>query len=88
MEQQAFTIPQFLNAYPISRAALYKAWKHNRGPRRAVVGRRVLIPRQAAEEWLISLSDDFDTHEDGYRRNTKSSVVGSTSTSDPGPEAV
>ncbi len=71
MEQQAFTIPQFLNAYPISRAALYKAWKHNRGPRRAVVGRRVLIPRHAAEEWLASLSDEFDTHEDGYRRNAK-----------------
>ena len=58
MEQQAFTIPQFLDIYPISRAALYRAWAEKRGPRRVTVGRRVLIPRQSAEDWLRTLESD------------------------------
>ena len=55
MNPEAYTIATFLQAYPIGRTTLYAAWKEDRGPKRITVGRRVLIPRQSAEEWIRRL---------------------------------
>ena len=49
---QSYTISEFLELNPISRAYLYKLWAQGIGPRFVKHGRRVLIPREAAEAWL------------------------------------
>jgi predicted DNA-binding transcriptional regulator AlpA len=51
-QQLAFTISQFCAAVPISRRTLYTLWERDQGPPRAVIGKRVLIPRHEAEKWL------------------------------------
>lgn len=51
----AYDIPGFCQAHHISRAFLYKLWKEGRGPRIIKIGRRTLISREAAAEWLRSL---------------------------------
>lgn len=51
VEREAFTIPDFVEAYRISRALLYLLWRHGDGPRRMRVRGRVLISRAAAEQW-------------------------------------
>ncbi len=53
--QEADTIAQFLERYPISRTHLYREWAEGRGPRRVNVGRRVLIGREAGDTWFKSL---------------------------------
>ena len=52
-DQIALTINQFLAAIPISRRHLYTLWERDQGPPRVVVGKRVLIPREGAEQWLL-----------------------------------
>ena len=47
----AYSPAEFAAAHGISRATLYKLWAEGRGPRRAKVGRRTLIPGEAAAEW-------------------------------------
>ena len=55
MQPQTYTVPQFLAAYNLSRSTLYRLWKEGCGPRTVRVGRRVLIPVDAAEAWINSL---------------------------------
>lgn len=53
---KAYTVSQLLLAYPISRSTLYREWSEGRGPKRITIGRKVLIPIDAAESWLRQLS--------------------------------
>lgn len=46
-----YSIVDFCKAYPPSRAVLYCLWRDGLGPKKMVVGGRVYISRQAAEEW-------------------------------------
>jgi predicted DNA-binding transcriptional regulator AlpA len=55
MEKKAYSIPEFLAAHSLSRSALYRLWHEGDGPVTVRVGRKVLIPVGAAEEWLKSL---------------------------------
>ena len=57
MDQQAYTVGQFLQVFPISRTSLYAAWSEGRGPKRIKVGRRTMIPVRAADEWMQGLLD-------------------------------
>jgi len=52
---EAFSIPTFCKLYGISRALFYKLKKNGNGPQTFHVGRRVLISRQAAKEWLAEM---------------------------------
>lgn len=52
---QVYTIPQFCEAYRLSRSTLYRLWGLGLGPRVIRVGRKVLIPTAMAEAWLKSL---------------------------------
>lgn len=47
----ALTINDFCEAYSISRSYFYKLKEQNRAPKTFTLGRKVLISRQAAEEW-------------------------------------
>ena len=42
----------------LSRAALYKLWSESGGPKRTKIGKRVIILRRDAEEWLSTLPKD------------------------------
>lgn len=55
MEKKAYSIPDFLEAYSLSRSTLYRLWQENRGPHTLRVGRKVLIPVEAAQEWARSM---------------------------------
>jgi predicted DNA-binding transcriptional regulator AlpA len=46
-----YTIPQFLEVFNLSKSTLYRLWEQGRGPQLIRIGRRVLIPVDAAEEW-------------------------------------
>lgn len=50
-EREAFTVTEFAQAYRLSRATLYNLWKGGEGPKRMRVGRRVVVSRDAAEQW-------------------------------------
>jgi predicted DNA-binding transcriptional regulator AlpA len=49
--RRAYSINEFLQAYRISRSALYNMWKDGTGPRSFKVGSKVLISTEAAEAW-------------------------------------
>jgi predicted DNA-binding transcriptional regulator AlpA len=51
MDKDADDIPTFCHRNNLSRSALYNAWKAGRGPRIMRIGRKVLITREAAEQW-------------------------------------
>ena len=51
VEKKAYTIPEFCEAYQISRSKLYDDLKHGHGPRIMKVGRRTLISVEAATAW-------------------------------------
>jgi len=53
-QKELFTVPQFIERYAISRTSLYEEAKRGR-LRLLKRGRRTLIERQAAEDWLDSL---------------------------------
>jgi len=55
MDVQAFTVLQFCSAYNVSRATFYVMKKAGEGPRTIKLGRRTLISRAAAAEWLRAL---------------------------------
>ena len=55
MNIKAYSIEQFLEAHPISRTTLYRAWRAESGPKKIKVGRRVLIPVEEAEAWVQQL---------------------------------
>ncbi len=50
-----YSIAEFCVAHGISRGTLFKLWKEAWGPRCFKVGRRTLISREAAKEWLAQL---------------------------------
>ena len=52
VEQRAYTIAEFCQAYRVSRAELYEMWKAGTGPRRTRKGiKGVIITIEAALEW-------------------------------------
>ena len=51
MPTQTFDIPSFCQAYGIGRSTLYRLWREGAGPVVMRVGRRVLISREAADDW-------------------------------------
>ena len=48
----AMTIPEFCDAYRVSRGLLYLEWQRGRGPPKFKIGRRTLISQAAALSWL------------------------------------
>ena len=52
---EAFSIATFCRQYEISRALFYKLQSQGKAPRTFNLGRRVLISREAAREWLRSM---------------------------------
>ena len=55
MEQKLYAIHDFLNAYPISKASLYRLWRKGRGPKIIRIGHRTFISVKSAEEWVNGL---------------------------------
>jgi hypothetical protein len=51
----AFSVQEFARAYRVSRATLYNLWRAGAGPARMRVRGRVLISREAAENWRKAL---------------------------------
>lgn len=51
MSPMAYTVRQFCAAYGISKSTFYRLQQRGEGPRTMKVGRRVLIPVDAAKEW-------------------------------------
>jgi predicted DNA-binding transcriptional regulator AlpA len=49
--KKAYTIPEFCDAYSISRSKFYEMQKAGSGPRIMKVGRRTLISVEAATAW-------------------------------------
>ena len=54
MEKQAYSVKEFCAAFSISPAHLYKLNKQNAGPVMVKVGRKTLIPRAEALEWMAT----------------------------------
>ena len=50
-EPLAFTVDEFAVAYRVSRATVYNMWRDGEGPAKMRVRGRVLISRDAAEQW-------------------------------------
>jgi predicted DNA-binding transcriptional regulator AlpA len=55
MTQKAYSIPEFLQAYRLSRSKLYDLWKAGHGPMSYRIGRKRMISTDAAEAWLDAL---------------------------------
>jgi len=55
MVSGAQTIREFCTDFRISRATFYRLARDGRGPKAVRIGRKVLIPRAAAEQWLRDL---------------------------------
>ena len=58
MQKQAYSIPDFLEAYSLSRSALYRLWNENRGPAALRIGRKVIILVDDARAWAEQLKAD------------------------------
>lgn len=56
-EVEAFSISTFLKSIPISRGKLYQMWADGTGPKTFRVGRKILISRRAASEWVAALEN-------------------------------
>ena len=52
---EAFSIAAFCKIYGISRALFYKLQKDGKAPRTFNLGRRVLISKAAAHDWLAEM---------------------------------
>ena len=52
---EAFSIAIFCKHYGISRALFYKLQSQGKAPRTFNLGRRVLISKEAAQEWLRAM---------------------------------
>jgi hypothetical protein len=50
-EPLAFTVEEFAEAFRLSRATVYNLWRDGCGPTKMRVRGRVLISREAAEQW-------------------------------------
>jgi excisionase family DNA binding protein len=51
MDALAYTIPEFCEAYRLSRSGFYNAIARGEAPALMRIGRRVMISREAAEDW-------------------------------------
>ena len=58
MEKQAYSIPDFLEAYSLSRSALYRLWNERRGPAALRIGRKVIILVTDAQAWAEKMKAD------------------------------
>lgn len=56
MTKRMLTITDIVEETGISRSHLYELWKSGEGPRSIHIGRRRLIPAEAAREWLDGLN--------------------------------
>jgi hypothetical protein len=76
MEPEAFTIDEFCKAFRISRAHYFNMQKAGETPRVMHVGKRVIISRQAAADWVAdreaaaALSTATHHERPGYREFT------------------
>jgi hypothetical protein len=52
IEKQNYTVQQFVEAFNVSKSALYRMWQRQEGPSTMQVGRRKLIPVDAAVSWV------------------------------------
>ncbi len=50
-QKDAHGIREFITRNSISRSHLYKLWEQGLGPRFMRVGRKVLISKEAADDW-------------------------------------
>ena len=55
LHSEAFSILDFCKAYGISRALFYNLQKVDKAPKTFNIGRRVLISKAAAQEWLAQM---------------------------------
>ena len=55
VEAQAYSVPEFARAFRLSRATVYNMWRDGSGPAKMRVRGRVLISRNAAEQWRRGL---------------------------------
>jgi excisionase family DNA binding protein len=53
--KENLTLPQFIAAYSVPRSTFYDLVKRGHAPRVLRVGRRVLINRKAADEWVTRM---------------------------------
>jgi predicted DNA-binding transcriptional regulator AlpA len=51
MDKDAYNVIEFCTRHGISRSAFYNSLKAGQGPRLMKVGTRVLISKEAAEQW-------------------------------------
>jgi predicted DNA-binding transcriptional regulator AlpA len=58
MDKDAFDILEFCHRHAISRSAFYNSVKNGTGPRLMRLGARVLISREAAEQWRREREQD------------------------------
>ena len=61
--KKTYAIPEFCNAYNISRSKFYELLKAGFGPRIMKVGRRTLISVEAAEEWCARIEASSNPHD-------------------------
>jgi predicted DNA-binding transcriptional regulator AlpA len=54
-QKQALSVKEFCSIYCISVAKLYQLFAKGEGPRVTKLGRKILITRTAAEEWLSGI---------------------------------
>ena len=58
MQKQAYSIPDFLEAYSLSRSALYRLWNERRGPVALRIGRKVIILVEDAKLWAEQMKSE------------------------------
>ena len=58
MSKQAYSIPDFLEAYSLSRSALYRLWNEQRGPSVLRIGRKVIILVEDAKLWAEQMKSE------------------------------
>tara|TARA_B100001964_G_C13745903_1_gene385274 strand:- start:3 stop:323 length:321 start_codon:yes stop_codon:yes gene_type:complete len=58
MYKQAYSIPDFLEAYSLSRSALYRLWGEHRGPSTIHIGRKVIILVEDATAWAKQMKTE------------------------------
>ena len=58
MFPEAYGVREFCASHSISRALFYKLVRSGRGPSTIKVGRRTLVTRAAAAEWISRLERD------------------------------
>ena len=58
LEKQFLSIDEFVQAYGLSRSGLYRLWQEGQGPTSISVGRRRMIPIEAALAWAKSMEEE------------------------------